>query len=136
MSFNRKKSSLVYPITMQYFRAPQMITQQSFFTFPLFSCPGCAGKVHCCLFFILSSNVFFCLPLFLLPFTVPCRIVFAKPEDLETRPNYIYFSFLTMVRRTSYSPTAAWIFLRPSSLVIWSFYKMFNTLREYLISMA
>ena len=33
---------------------------------------------------ILSSHLFFCLPLFLFPFTVPCRIVFAKPEDLET----------------------------------------------------
>ena len=36
---------------------------------------------------ILSSHLFFCLPLFLFPFTVPCRIVFAKPEDLETWPN-------------------------------------------------
>ena len=35
---------------------------------------------------ILSSHLFFCLPLFLFPFTVPCRIVFAKPEDLETWP--------------------------------------------------
>ena len=26
---------------------------------------------------ILSSHLFFCLPLFLFPFTVPCRIVFA-----------------------------------------------------------
>ena len=34
--------------------------------------------VHC---LILSSHLFFCLPLFLFPFTVPCRIVFAKPED-------------------------------------------------------
>ena len=35
---------------------------------------------------ILSSHLFFCLPLFLFPFTVPCRIVFAKSEDLETWP--------------------------------------------------
>ena len=33
---------------------------------------------------ILSSHLFFCLPLFLFPFTEPYRIVFAKPEDLET----------------------------------------------------
>ena len=33
---------------------------------------------------ISSSHLFFCLPLFLFPFTVPCRIVLAKPEDLET----------------------------------------------------
>ena len=35
---------------------------------------------------ILSSHIFFCLPLFLFPFTVSCKIVFARPEDLETWP--------------------------------------------------
>ena len=29
---------------------------------------------------ILSSHLFFCLPFFLFPFTVPCRIVFAKQD--------------------------------------------------------
>ena len=41
---------------------------------------------------ILSSHLFFCLPL-LFPFTVPCRIVFAKPEDFETWPNHLSFRF-------------------------------------------
>ena len=58
---------------------------------------------------ILSSHLFFCLPLFLFPFTVPCRIVFAKPEDLETWPNHLSFRFLTRVRSSSYSPMAAWM---------------------------
>ena len=71
---------------------------------------------------ILSSHLFFCLPLFLFPFTVPCRIVFAKPEDLETWPNHLSFHFLTRVRSSSYSPMAAWIFLRTSSLATWSLY--------------
>ena len=78
---------------------------------------------------ILSSHLFFCLPLFLLPFTVPCRIVFAKPEDLETWPNHLSFRFLTRVRSSSYSQMAAWIFLRTSSLVTRSLYEMFNSLR-------
>ena len=78
---------------------------------------------------ILSSHLFFCLPLFLFPFTVPCRIVFAKPEDLQTWPNHLSFRFLTRVRSSSYSPMAAWIFLRTSSLVTWSLYEMFNSLR-------
>ena len=78
---------------------------------------------------ILSSDLFFCLPLFLFPFTVPCRIVFAKPEDLETWPNHLSFRFLTRVRSSSFSPMAAWIFLRTSSLVTWSLYEMFNSLR-------
>ena len=69
---------------------------------------------------ILSSHLFFCLSLFLFPFTVPCRIVFAKPEDLEAWANHLRFRFLTRVRSASYSPTAAWIFLRTSSLVTWS----------------
>ena len=46
---------------------------------------------------ILSSHLFFCLPLFLFPFTVICRSVFAKPEDLETWPNHLSFRFLTRV---------------------------------------
>ena len=56
---------------------------------------------------ILASHLFFCLPLFLCPFTVPCMIVFAKPEDLETWPNHLSFRFLTRVRSSSYSPKAA-----------------------------
>ena len=78
---------------------------------------------------ILSSHLFFCLPLFLFPFTVPCTIVFAKPEDLETWPNHLSFRFLTRVRSSSYSPMAAWIFLQTSSLVTWSLCEMFNSLR-------
>ena len=46
---------------------------------------------------ILSSHLFFCLPFVLFPFTVPCRIVFAKPEDLETWPNHLSFHFLIRI---------------------------------------
>ena len=53
---------------------------------------------------VLSSHLFFCLPLLLFPFIVPFRIVFAKPEDLETWPNNLSFRFLTSVRSSSYSP--------------------------------
>ena len=38
---------------------------------------------------MLSSHLFFCLPLLLAPFTVPCRTVFAMPEDLEMWPYYL-----------------------------------------------
>ena len=80
---------------------------------------------------ILSSHLFFCLPLFFFFFfffIVPCRIVFAKQEDLETSPNHLSFRILTRVRSSTYSPNA-WIFLRTSSLVTWSLYEMFNSLR-------
>ena len=41
-----------------------------------------------------------------------------------------------MVSSSSYSPMAAWIFLRTSSLVAWSLYEIFNSLRKHLISKA
>ena len=64
--------------------------------------------VHC---LILSFHLFFCLLLFLFPFTVPCRIVSAKPEDVQIWRNYLSFRDLTRVRNLSYSPMAARIFL-------------------------
>ena len=123
-------SILFYPITLEGRRG----TTDDFATIPfhldLFSAAlvelAKSIPVHS---LILSSHLFFCLPLFLFPFTVPCRIVFAKPEDLETWQNHLSFRFLTRVRSSSYSPMAAWIFLRTSSLVTWSLYEMFNNLR-------
>ena len=47
---------------------------------------------------LLSSHPFFCLPLLLAPFTVPCRIVFAMPADLEMWPYHLSFRFFTMIR--------------------------------------
>ena len=67
--------------------------------------------------FILSSHLFFCLPFRLFPSTVCCRIIFAKPEDLELWPNHLCFHFLTKVRSSLCFPMAARIFLRTSSLV-------------------
>ena len=121
-------SILFYPITLEGRRG----TTDEFATIPfhldLFSAAlvelAKSIPVHS---LILSSHLFFCLPLFLFPFTVPCRIVFAKPEDLEAWPNHLSFRFLTRVRSLSYSPMAAWIFLQTSSLVTWSLYEMFNS---------
>ena len=98
-------SILFYPITLEGRRG----TTDEFATTPfhldLFSAAlvelAKSIPVHS---LILSSHLFFCLPLFLFPFTVPCRIVFAKPEDLETWPNHLSFRFLTRVRSSSYSP--------------------------------
>ena len=60
---------------------------------------------------MLSFHHFFCLPLLVVPFTVPCRIVFAMPENLEMWPYHLSFRFFTMVRRSSCTPTAFWILL-------------------------
>ena len=64
---------------------------------------------------MLSSHLFFCLPLLLAPFTIPCRIVFAMPEALGMWPYHLSFRFFTMVRRSSCTPVAFWILLRTSS---------------------
>ena len=69
---------------------------------------------------MLSSHLFFCLPLLLAPFTVPCRIVFVMPEALGMWPYHPSFRFFTMVRRSSCTPIAFWILLRTSSFVTWS----------------
>ena len=66
---------------------------------------------------MLSSHLLFCLRLLLAPFTVPCRIVFAIPEDLEMWPYHLSFRFFTMVRRSSCTPIEFWILLRTSSFV-------------------
>ena len=68
---------------------------------------------------MLSSYLFFCLPLLLAPFIVPCRIVFAMPEHLEMWPYHLSFRFFTMVGRSSCIPVAFWILLRTSSFVTW-----------------
>ena len=44
---------------------------------------------------MLSSHLFFCLPLLLVPFPFPCRIFFAMPEDLEMWPYHLYYKYCT-----------------------------------------
>ena len=101
-------SILFYPITLKGCRG----TTDEFATIPFHLVLFSAGLVELAKSIpvhslILSSHLFFCLPLFLFPFTVPCRTVFAKPEDLEIWPNHLSFRFLTRVRSLSYSPMAA-----------------------------
>ena len=105
------------------------ICNNPFPSWPVFNCPSWAGKVHSCPLFDIVFPPLLLSASFSFPVTVPCRIVFAEPEDLETWPNHLSFRFLTRDRSSSYSPMAAWIFLRTSSLVTWFFYEMFNSLR-------
>ena len=92
----RHCSSLVYPITLN----GHWGTRNDYATTPFHNIPSSAAlaelaksiPVHS---LILSSHLVFCLPLLLFPFTVPCSIVFAKAEDLETWPHLLSFhSFL------------------------------------------
>ena len=65
---------------------------------------------------MLSSHLFFCLPLLLAPFTVPGTIVFAMPEDLKMWPYHLSSRFFTMVRRSSCTPISGFCCEPPRSL--------------------
>ena len=113
LQIRRGISILFYPISLAGHQGTTGICNNPFPSFPVPAALVELAKsipVHS---LILSSNLLFCLPLFLFPFTVPCRIVFAKPEDLATWLNHLSFRFLTRVRSSSYSPMVAWIFLPP-----------------------
>ena len=92
----------------------------TFPSFPVFRCPQGISKPHSRPFL---DVIFPSLLLSSSPscsFTVPCRIVFAMPEDLEMWPYHLSFRFFTMARRSSCTPIAFWILLRTSSFVTWS----------------
>ena len=75
---------------------------------------------------LISSSHLFLYVTFLFPCIVPCRIVFAKIEDLEIWRNHLSFRFLTKGRSSSYLSMPVWIFLQTSSLVTRSLHKMFS----------
>ena len=43
---------------------------------------------------MLSSHLFFCLPHLLPPFTVPCKVVLARPDERETCPCHLCLRLL------------------------------------------
>ena len=49
---------------------------------------------------MLSSHLFFCLPCLLLPFTVPCKMILARPDERETCPYHCSLRLFTMIRRS------------------------------------
>ena len=102
----------------------------SFLHYPLFSIslwdlPN-SRPVHS---LMLSSHLFLCPPCLLPPFTVPCKMVLARPDEREIRPYYCSLRLFTMVRRSSCGPVACWILARTSSLVTWSLYETCSILR-------
>ena len=84
---------------------------------------------------MLSSHRFLCLPLCLPPWTVPCRIVLASPDDHVTCPYHFCLRLFTEVR-FSYGLMAFPILILTSSLVMWSLYEILRSLRKHLISNA
>ena len=58
---------------------------------------------------MLSSHLFLCLPCLLPPFTVPCKMVLARPDERKTWPYHCSLRLFTIVRRSSCGPIACWI---------------------------
>ena len=85
---------------------------------------------------MLSSHCFLCLPLRLPPWTVPCRIVLANPDDLVMCLYHFRLRLFTEVRRSSYGPMAFAILAFTSSMVMWSLYEIQRSLRKHFISNA
>ena len=78
---------------------------------------------------MLSPHLFLCLPCLLHLFAVPCKMVLARPDELETCPYHLSLRLFTMVSRSSCGPIACWILAQTSSLVTWSLCEMRYVLR-------
>ena len=124
---------IIYPITARVVGAPQMISQpvsSIFLHFSLFSAAlwdlvNCR-PVH---YLMLSSHLFLCLPCLLHPFTVPCKIVLARPDEQETCPYHCSLCLFMMVRRSSCGLIACWILAQTSLSVTRSSYELHGILR-------
>ena len=103
--------------------APKMTSKQSLSTLSCFQLVELAKfiPVHSS---VLSSYLFFCLPLLLFPITELCTY-----RLCQTGRPCLSFRFFTKVRSSSKSPMAALIFLQTSSLITWSLYEMFSSFR-------
>ena len=121
---SHQPSHLIYPLTSRVVGAPQMISQPISSIFPVLHCLLGLGKLQACPF---TDVVFPPLPLSAF-FTVPCKMVLARPDERETCPYYCGLRLFTMIKRSSCGPVACWILAQTSSLVTWSLYKMCSIL--------
>ena len=94
--------------------------------FSVLHCPLELGELQACPFPNMSSSyLFFCQLCLLLPFTVPCKMVLARPDGRETCPYHCSLRLFMMVRRSSCGLTACWNLVWTSSLVTWSSWLVF-----------
>ena len=115
--------------TAKVVEAPQMILQPVFSIFPVLHCPLGLAELKACPF---PNVVFPPLPLSALsssPFTVPYKMILARPEERETWPYHPSLRLFTIVRRFSCGLIACWILAWTSSLVTLSLYEMCSILR-------
>ena len=108
-------SSQLSSLTLAAVGAPLITLEQYLPTFPCLQLPQRLSKLHYVHSLMSSFHLFFSV--FLTPFTVTCRIVFAMPEDLEMWPYHLSFRFFTMVRRSTCTPIK-WILDSVANLLV------------------
>ena len=80
----------------------------SFLHFSALHCPLRLGELQAVHFLMLSSHPFY-MPCFLPPFTVPCKMVLARPDERETCPYHFSLRLFTMVSRSSCGLIVCWL---------------------------
>ena len=110
---------IIYPLTARVGGA-QHDFATSFLHFSLFSTAlwdlANSWPVHS---LMPLCHLLLCLPCLLSPFTVPCKMVLARPDERKTCSYHCSLRIFTVVKRSSCGPIACWISARTSSLVTW-----------------
>ena len=99
---------LIYSLTVRVVGAPQMISQPVSSIFPCSPLPSGTWRTPDLSSLMLSSHLFLCPSCLLHPFTVPCKMVLARPNERETRPYHCSLRQFTIVRRSSCGLIACW----------------------------
>ena len=81
----------------------------SFLHFPCSPLPSGTWRTRCrpVHSLMLSSHLVLCLPCLLHSFTVPYKVVLARPDERETCPCHCSLRLFTMVRRSHLGPVAS-----------------------------
>ena len=116
--FGSTSSHLIYTRVVG---APQIISQPVCSIFPCSPLPSGTCRTpglaipRCCP----PTSSSFCLVLSSSPFTVPCKMVLARPDERKACPYHCSLRLFTMVRRPSCRPIACWTL---AMIGLWSDY--------------
>ena len=91
---------LIYPLTARVLRAPRMISQPVSSIFPCSPLPSRMANSRPVHSLMLSSHLFLCQPCIFPSFTVPRKMVLARPDERETWPYHCSLRLFTMVGRS------------------------------------
>ena len=101
-------SLIIYSLTARVVGAPHMIPQTVCSIFPFSSALWDLANSRPVHSLMLSSHLFLSLRCLHPSFTVPCKMVLARPDEWETCPYHCSLHRFAMVRRSLCSPVACW----------------------------